>query len=112
MDGESFFLCDGLQVEMVGEPAKGDEGCSRYGGDSEEDELWVVLCDFADPAMGEGGLMSLDLRDVVDDQEGGDDEIGAEFEEEGWGELADEHVELLLSRYVTKYNKGRNNEVK
>jgi hypothetical protein len=56
-----------------------------------------VLCDFADPAVRERRFVAFDLGDVVDDKEGGNDDVCADFEEECGGELADEHVELLLT---------------
>jgi hypothetical protein len=41
-----------------------------------------VLGAFADPAIGERGLMFVVLRDPVYDEEGGDDDEGAELEED------------------------------
>ena len=68
-DSEDMLSADGFEVEVIGEPTQDDEHWARYGGDAEEDELWKVCCAVADPAFGEGRLMAVPLRLVVDEGE-------------------------------------------
>lgn len=93
-DIEGVVPADGLEVKVVGEPSHGCQDGSRDGGEAEEDELRVVLRAFADPAVREGRLVAVDLRDLVDDEERGDDDDRAELEEEGGREGALEHVDF------------------
>jgi hypothetical protein len=86
--GMVFLYVEGLlppnsqQVEVVSQPAQDHHGRAGNSGKAEEDELGVVLGAFADPAIGERGLMFVVLRDPVYDEEGGDDDEGAELEED------------------------------
>lgn len=98
-DIEGVVPADGLEVEVVGEPSHGCEDGSRDGGEAKEDELGVVLRAFADPAVGEGRLVAVDLRDLVDDEERGDDDEGAELEEQRGCEGTLEHVDFYSIKY-------------
>jgi hypothetical protein len=46
-------------------------------------------------AVRKGWLVTLHLRNIVDYQQGGDDNVGTQFEEQRRSELANKHVELL-----------------
>lgn len=78
---EGMVPADSLEVKVVSKPSQGCEDGPRDSSEPEEDELGVVLCAFADPAVREGRLVAVDLRDLVDDEESGDDDEGAELEE-------------------------------
>lgn len=91
---EGILLADSLKVKIIGKPSHSCQDSSRDGSESEEDELRVMLCAFADPTVGEGWLVAVDLRDLVDDEESGDYDQGAELEEERCREGTFKHVDF------------------
>lgn len=60
-DSKNMLFSDGLQIKIISEPSQNEKYRSTDGSDSKYDELRIVLCYFADPTVGERGLMFIIL---------------------------------------------------
>lgn len=59
-----------------------------------------MSCTTANPALGKGWLMSLNLGYIVDDSESGNDDESWDSEEDWWWKLSCNHVGLLLNDLI------------
>lgn len=69
---------------MVGHPAEDEESCSCDGAGPEDQVLRIVLCDFADPLVGEGWFLLIILGLPVDDEDAGDGKNATCEVEDSW----------------------------
>lgn len=58
-----------------------------------------MLSAFTDPTVWEGLLMFVDLRNLIDNEEGWDDYVGWKFKENWRGKLACKHSSFIINNH-------------